>query len=943
MAFGKTKKYKRIVKTIFPQVEGGEMQLGNISKLVYFCEMSPEQLQKVGPYIEAKAQKNLSKKRLVYVSTCIIIIRELIIGCRKHLALFSGNATRLMKILLIQTEYPSLQIEATETFIRFASVQDDSNQIPPEIDEFIKYFIIMAKNMDNDDTMRRTIRGEGLRGVTAYVSLASLTDDLDTFITKHTDIIYTILDNMQYRDQIPSPSMENRNQHHDETGETTITNVKLLATECLKDLSGRVDNMTVASLVTTIVNYLDSYQKWNFETFAVHALTSVTQSIKGQNYTIMLTSFLRHLELDHPPTVTKEIVLTSVAIVNDTTSSINMVITSLLKILVRSIENSGKHLPDVDQQFSLQNSIVESIGLIGRKIKSTSKKVEIMNQIINSLRDITKSNNSATNNLINLISFSFIQCVSQVASTLNDLVIEPSLFPLNDLASKLIEMNQSSTTSHQTKIYIQSSFQSFLIQQIQFKSLFDQLMNQQMIQFNNNDGVLEFLNNRSKPIRETVISGLKSKNNQPDNIISIFKTLIELLIRGKSKEIQYSIPMLLKLESQIDEINNNQLPIRMVRSIHLLISSYLIVVARLYRSKELEDYIEEVSNYRKSMNIHCKYLSFDSKSSSGLVIANSQKHIYSDQDQDISTLINTSTIAAATSTSSSTTTTTIATTKVTTQTTVLTSTAIEETITSEETIEKIENKEQEQKDEKEEEEKKEEDLRKDIINLEKVFEILCSIQLLSAEVPDLKIILLEGVDRSSASFTNIQQLQQTPPPPPRIITNETTTATISNDSYLSASNEVMSTTSTTTTTTTITSPMKLPILNKSRESVVLSSTIPTMFQKSLTFDSFKQFVNYFDENNQAINGVTAAANQQAQQIQNGSISGVARIERNNVHNAIFDQTFELACTKIIEAQHINKEYSDLMEILKLSEQQNLNDTNNNNTNININRAPVFIN
>ncbi|KAM9993638.1 hypothetical protein ACTFIZ_011587 [Dictyostelium cf. discoideum] len=929
MAFGKTKKYKRIVKTIFPQVEGGEMQLGNISKLVYFCEMSPEQLQKVGPYIEAKAQKNLSKKRLIYVSTCIIIIRELIIGCRKHLALFSGNATRLMKILLIQTEYPSLQIEATETFIRFASVQDDSNQIPPEIDEFIKYFIIMAKNMDNDDTMRRTIRGEGLRGVTAYVSLASLTDDLDTFITKHTDIIYTILDNMQYRDQIPSPSMENRNQHHDETGETTITNVKLLATECLKDLSGRVDNMTVASLVTTIVNYLDSHQKWNFEKFAVHALTSVTQSIKGQNYTIMLTSFLRHLELDHPPTVTKEIVLTSVAIVNDTTSSINMVVTSLLKILVRSIENSSKHLPDVDQQFSLQNSIVESIGLIGRKIKSTGKKVEIMNQIINSLRDIIKSNNSTTNNLINLITLLFIQCISQVASTLNDLVVGPSLIPLFDLTSKLIGIHQSPTTSHQTKTFIQSTFQSFLIQQIQFKSLFDQLMNQQIIQFNNNDGVLEFLNNCSKPIIETIISGLKSKNNQPDNIISIFKTLVALLIREKSKQIQYSIPMLLKLESEIDDDNNNnnQLSIRLVRSIHLLISSYLIVVARLYRSKELEDYVEQVSNYRKSMNIHCKYLLFDIKSQSGLVIANTQKHIYSDQDQDIST------VASGTSS------TTIATTKITTQTTLVTSTTIEETITTQETVEKIENKEkQDEKEEEEEKEPKEE--RKDIINHEKVIEILCAIQSLAAEIPNLKSILLEGVDPNNLStISNLQILQQTPPPP-RIVTNEinsntTTTATISNDSYL---NEVNTTT---TTTTTITSPMKLPILNKSRESVVLSSTIPTLFQKSLTFDSFKQFVNYFDENNHAVNGVTAAANQQAQQIQNGSISGVVKVERNNVHNAIFEQTFELTCAKIIESQHINKEYSDLMEILKLSEQQNLIENNNNNNNNN--RAPIFIN
>ncbi|EGC29988.1 hypothetical protein DICPUDRAFT_158352 [Dictyostelium purpureum] len=854
MAFGKTKKYKKIVKTIFPSQPNGEMQLGNISKLTYFCEMNPEQLQKVGPYIENKAQNNLNKKRLSYVETCAAIIRELIIGCRNHLSLFSGNATRLMKLLLNQNEHPHLQIEATETFIRFASVQDDASQIPPEIDEFIKYFINMAKNMNTDDSTRRKIRGEGLKGVTAYVSISHLVDDLDTFITKHTDIIYTILDNMQYKDQIPSPNISDRNLNVDDSLESGITNVRALATECLRDLARRVDNITVDSLVTTVVNYLDSHQKWNVETFSVHALTSISQSIKPQHYTIMLTSFLRHLELDHSPSVTKEIVRTAVSIVNDSTASINMVITSLLKLLIRSLEISTKHLPDVDEQLKLQNSIIDSIGAIGKKSKTTPKKFEIMNQIMNTLRDIIKPNTQQ--NLIDLFSVNLIQCVAQVSSNLNDL-ISPNPMAINELTRKLIDLSNEPSTNNNTRKFIQETIQSFLIPGIKF----DQLIQGGVIF--SNDGVEEYLNNNSAMIRNSIINEFANKTNQPENIIALYKTLVILLFRGRGKELQYSIPMIFQLQNQ----QSPNLPLRLNRSINLAIASYLLLVSKLFKWQELENYISTSLNQRFTNNNQCRYLTFDFNRG-GLVISNTQKHLYSDLDQEIVTTLTTTTVISPNSVTKTTE-------SVTETIETITTTSTSSTISSE------------------------------LIDQDRVIEILCQVPTLTGDFPDLKKLLSGAkeseINRNNDTFTII-----------------TTTAPSS------ASEDSIDT-----------PPMKLPVLAKSRESIVLSTSIPNHFQKSLNFDSFKQFVNYFDESNQNSNSNTTPQQPSSQQNQNsnlqvpqqnqqgstnGSTNGFGKGERNNISTALFDLNYELTCSKISETQHTNKEYLDLMEILTASEQ-----------------------
>eukprot|EP01133_Synstelium_polycarpum_P018066 gene18066-21584_t len=589
MAFGKNRKYKKVVKAIFPSQPGGEMQLHNISKLVYFCEMNPEQLRKVAPYIQAKAEKNLNKKRL----------EELIIGCRKNLLFFSPNATELMKLMLCQNAYPDLQIEATETFIRFASVQDDASQFQDI--EFIHQFINMCNNNNADDFKRRRIRGEGLRGISAYISILDLDDELETFITKHMEILSTILNNMQYRDQIPPTTAIDRENN---PNAALPADVRSLATECLRDLSGRVNNITVNSLVGTILKYLDDEQKWH-DDFPVECMSAVSKSVKPQHYSFMLTTFLRHLEQAHPLLVTKKIVHTAVDIVNDSTGSINQVVSHLLKILIVSIDQAHRKPPpsDFDEQLKLQSMIIDSIGTLAKKLRSSKAKMETMNHIMNHIKEATKTHTEG----INTILLHLTQCILQVSQTLHD-VIPPAT--LNDLMQKLIDYSVHS--SYEVRILIQKIFHTILLP----NKSYEQLVTSQGLSVTV-DGVDELLKENASFVRDSLFNSFLNTNNHPENIIVLFKTLTILLYRGKSKEIQYSIPMIFKIQKLLARKANYLL----ARSIHLAITSYLVMVARLYNKAELESYAVNVIKTREENNHACKYLSFEGND---LVIKNNR-------------------------------------------------------------------------------------------------------------------------------------------------------------------------------------------------------------------------------------------------------------------------------------------------------------------------------
>jgi hypothetical protein len=122
----------------------------------------------------------------------------------------------------------------------------------------VNYFVGMCRSENNNAQTQTRLRIAGLRGLRAYIVILDYADELDSFVSKQSQarIIPTILDNMQYEaSEYVSPSLPlppspiSRGLREPEN----MNNVSNLATEVLKDLSSRVNNITVTAVVSAVL------------------------------------------------------------------------------------------------------------------------------------------------------------------------------------------------------------------------------------------------------------------------------------------------------------------------------------------------------------------------------------------------------------------------------------------------------------------------------------------------------------------------------------------------------------------------------------------------------------------------------------------------------------------------------------------------------------------
>lgn len=567
----------------------------NMGKLVHFCELTPQKLPKVANFLEKRVDSDLAKGRLGYVEVSMKIFNELIKGCRKHLPLFAGSLMKLMKLLFEKNEFPELKITATETFTRFADVQDEATQYSG-VEDFVNYFVAMCQNTHTHTVMRMRLRIAGLRGLRAYIVILDYADELDSFVSKQSQarIIPTILDNMQYDPPTPGEP-ENNN------------NVSTLATEVLKDLSSRVNNITVTAVVSAVLNYLDVHNRWIPNTFAVQCLQTMSFSLKPQHNQIMMTRVLQHLEATaHSIQVTIQIVNAITSIVSDSTGPVTVVLSSLVKLLVLSVEQSAQTPPpaNVEEQLALQATLVDCVGAISKKVPTGGQKMEAMGYMLAQCEEVRLRAGSSTLALV------LAQCVLAIGGHL--LPSDGTLVP-GPVVSALMEL--AANADPQVRVLAQKTIHCTLLPG---RSL------EQLAATGSTED--EFPLARYSPaIREAIYNTTLMKTNQPENFVTIYHTLAILLLRARSKEMPDSIQLIFKLQHKASK---KRFPTLAARSIHTLIAAYLLLVAKLYEYEPLSQYVAEILSKREAEKQTCRYL--EMKSDHSLVTLSVKKPKFSE-------------------------------------------------------------------------------------------------------------------------------------------------------------------------------------------------------------------------------------------------------------------------------------------------------------------------
>uniref|UniRef100_A0A023F3F2 Putative transmembrane protein cmp44e n=2 Tax=Triatoma infestans TaxID=30076 RepID=A0A023F3F2_TRIIF len=283
-------RYKRLVDNIFPQVPQDGLVKSNMEKLTFYSLSSPEKLDRIAEYLFQRASRDMSRKKTGYVVMAMEAMDQLLLACHAQtLNLFVESFLRMIQKLLESTE-PDLQILATQSFVNFANIEEDTPSYHRRYDFFVSKFSSMCHSNHSDLNVRTMIRMAGIKGLQGVIR-KTVSDDLVENIWEpiHMDkILPSLLFNMQdskyYKQENYKPGLEDKNDPG------------VLADTCIRELIGRASFGHVRSVLRPVLRHLDLHNLWVPNDFAIHTFRIIMFSIQSQYSYAVVESLMSHLD-----------------------------------------------------------------------------------------------------------------------------------------------------------------------------------------------------------------------------------------------------------------------------------------------------------------------------------------------------------------------------------------------------------------------------------------------------------------------------------------------------------------------------------------------------------------------------------------------------------------------------------------------------------------------
>lgn len=375
-------RYKRLVDNIFPEDPEDGLVKSNMEKLTFYSLSSPDKLDRIGEYLYQKATKDINRKRYKFVEIAAEAMDLLLVACHAQtLNLFVESFLRMVQKLL-EDSNPNLQIMATNSFVKFANIEEDTPSYHRRYDFFISKFSSMCHGNHDNIELRDSIRLAGIKGLQGVIR-KTVSDDLveNIWEKQHMEkIVPSLLFNMQYSDLTP-------------TEDPTEITPPILAEEVLRELVGRASFGHIRSVLKPLLTHLDRHELWVPNIFAIHTFRIVMISIQPQySYTVVET-LMKHLDNNFkssPPTRTSLAVVLSKIIAIAAGESVGPsaldIINNLLTHLRTSVSTTSEITPEESQY---QEALINALGEFANH-HPDYQKIEIMLFIMNTVPDLSK-------------------------------------------------------------------------------------------------------------------------------------------------------------------------------------------------------------------------------------------------------------------------------------------------------------------------------------------------------------------------------------------------------------------------------------------------------------------------------------------------------------------------------------------------------------------------
>ncbi|XP_036398549.1 protein EFR3 homolog B [Megalops cyprinoides] len=384
-------RYKRLVDNIFPEDPEDGLVKANMEKLTFYALSAPEKLDRIGAYLSERLSRDVARHRYGYVCIAMEALDQLLMACHcQSINLFVESFLKMVRKLL-ESDKPNLQILGTNSFVKFANIEEDTPSYHRSYDFFVSRFSEMCHSSYEDPDVRTKIRMAGIRGLQGVVR-KTVNDELQANIwdPQHMDkIVPSLLFNLQQDEGGDSCASS-----PPQASEKEKENPAELTERCFRELLGRAAYGNIKNAVTPVLMHLDNHSLWESKTFAVRCFKIIMYSIQSQHSHLVIQQLLGHLDANskNSATVRAGIVeVLSEAAVIEASGSVGPTVLEVFNTLLRQLrlsvdyeltgsyhpENTGGPEVKEQEERQLREAVIKTIGSFANTLP-TYQRSEVM-------------------------------------------------------------------------------------------------------------------------------------------------------------------------------------------------------------------------------------------------------------------------------------------------------------------------------------------------------------------------------------------------------------------------------------------------------------------------------------------------------------------------------------------------------------------------------------
>ncbi|XP_020839608.1 protein EFR3 homolog B isoform X1 [Phascolarctos cinereus] len=611
-------RYKRLVDNIFPEDPEDGLVKTNMEKLTFYALSAPEKLDRIGAYLSERLIRDVGRHRYGYVCIAMEALDQLLMACHcQSINLFVESFLKMVAKLL-ESEKPNLQILGTNSFVKFANIEEDTPSYHRSYDFFVSRFSEMCHSSHDDLEIKTKIRMSGIKGLQGVVR-KTVNDELQANIwdPQHMDkIVPSLLFNLQHVEEA-----ESRSPSPLQATEKEKESPAELAERCLRELLGRAAYGNIKNAIKPVLIHLDNHSLWEPKVFAIRCFKIIMYSVQPQHSHLVIQQLLSHLDANSRSAATVRagiVEVLSEAAVIAATGSVGPTVLEMFNTLLRQLRlsidyaltgsydgaiNAGTKIIKEHEERMFQEAVIKTTGSFASTLP-TYQRSEVMLFIMSkvplpSLHHPVESGKTGENRnrLTQIMLLKSLLQVSTGFQCSNMLTALPSSFLDRLLSASLME-------DAEIRLFVLEILISFIDRHgnrhkfSTISTLSDiSVLKLKVDKCSRQDTV--FMKKHSQQLYRHIYMSCKEETNVQKHYEALYSMLALISIELANEEVVVDLIRLVLAVQEMAHINEENLPAYNRCALYALGAAYLNLISQLTAVPAFCQHIHEVIETRQ--------------------------------------------------------------------------------------------------------------------------------------------------------------------------------------------------------------------------------------------------------------------------------------------------------------------------------------------------------